>query len=106
MNKNFFGKRIRQYREAAGLTQEKLAAYIDVSPIFISYIERGIRLPSLNNFIKIANTLNISADILLADSLSSGYKIRASQFADKLDELPKREQQRIFAVLDAMIEQK
>ena len=41
----------------------------DLSNVYISYLERGERMPSLDAVINIANALNISADDLLSGSL-------------------------------------
>ena len=41
----------------------------DVSNVYISYLERGERMPSLDAIINIANALNVSADDLLSGSL-------------------------------------
>ena len=39
------GLRIKKTREAKGLTQEELAALVDLSPTHISVIERGQKIP-------------------------------------------------------------
>ncbi len=41
------GLRVRQLREAAGLTQEALAAKASLDITYISGIERGLRNPSI-----------------------------------------------------------
>lgn len=61
------GLRIKQAREAKNLTQENLAALVDLSPTHISVIERGIKTVRLDKFIAIANALDVSADSLLVD---------------------------------------
>lgn len=45
---DFFGKQLRQRREAAGLTQQALAGRVFVSPGYISQFEQGIRKPQLD----------------------------------------------------------
>jgi transcriptional regulator with XRE-family HTH domain len=42
-----FGRVIRQRREAAGLSQEKLAALAGLHRTYISLLERGKRMPSI-----------------------------------------------------------
>ena len=61
------GLRIKQAREAKNLTQENLAALVDLSPTHISVIERGMKTVRLDKFIAIANALDVSADSLLVD---------------------------------------
>lgn len=63
------GSRIRYYRGERKLSQEKLAEKVGVSSIYISYMENGSRVPSLDLLIDIANALEVSADDLLTDSL-------------------------------------
>lgn len=57
--KEQFGKRLQQLRTEAGLTQEQLAAKIDLSIESISNIERGIHGPKFENLEKIAKVLKV-----------------------------------------------
>ena len=59
------GKRIKIKRKEQKLTQEKLSEIIDVSPSYISEIERGTSISSLSTVGKIAQTLNTSLDYLV-----------------------------------------
>ena len=63
------GARIKYYRMEKQLSQENLAERTELSHVYISYLERGERTPSLESIINIANALNVSADDLLSDSL-------------------------------------
>ena len=56
MDKKAFGKELQKYREQAGYSQETLAECVGCSSIFISYIERGVKTPSLNTLNSISNT--------------------------------------------------
>jgi transcriptional regulator with XRE-family HTH domain len=103
MAEHKIGKRIQKYREAAGLSQERLAEATELSSNFISYIERGIKQPSLENFIKIANAINISADLLLEDVLENSQKAQAVDYLSRIERLPPKDRQRIFAVLETML---
>ena len=69
MNYESVGERIKKYRQERELTQERLAELCDLSTNFISIIECGKKRPSLDTFAKIANALNVSADMLLEDEL-------------------------------------
>ena len=51
------GKRIRIKRKEMCLTQEKLSELIDVSPTYISEIERGTSISSLATIAKLSNVL-------------------------------------------------
>ena len=63
------GDKIRFFRTKMRLSQEELAEKTDLSNVYISHLERGVRAPRLDVVINIANALNISADDLLSGSL-------------------------------------
>lgn len=60
-----FAKRLAQVRDLVGLSQKELATLVGMEPSMISHFEGGKREPSLENFIRIAKALNVSADMLL-----------------------------------------
>jgi transcriptional regulator with XRE-family HTH domain len=64
-NVDNLGKTIRRARHARGMTQAQVAEQIQVSVEFFARIERGIALPSVTNFAKIVNVLDVRADVLL-----------------------------------------
>lgn len=66
------GKRIRQQRVLAQMTQEKLAERAGISLSFLGHIERGTRKASLDTLVKICNALSVSPGLLLQDSLEDG----------------------------------
>lgn len=103
MDKIAFGKRLKKYREEAGFSQEALAELINMSTIFISYIERGKKSPGLDTLVKLANTLSISTDILLGNDVRYNAASRISYFENKLGPLSPDTQQKIFDYLDALI---
>jgi transcriptional regulator with XRE-family HTH domain len=54
------GRRIRLYRQRLGMTQEVLAGLADVSPSWLSQVERGVRAPdSLRCLIPVAEVLGV-----------------------------------------------
>ncbi len=81
------GYRIRKKRNQLGLSQEDLAATCNLTQPFIGSIERGIRNPSLNTIIKIANALNVRTDYLLSDSLISKNKNQFEYTASLMSDL-------------------
>ena len=55
------GKRIQEFRKKKGMTQDELSEIIDISPHYLSALERGIyniKLETLNimGFIGVGNT--------------------------------------------------
>jgi transcriptional regulator with XRE-family HTH domain len=63
-----FPKRLREVREKRQLTQADLAKKARLQPTAISHFERGIRTPSYNNFRRLTDALNVSADYLMGRS--------------------------------------
>lgn len=66
------GKRIKEYREKCGLTQEMLAEKTDLTPNYISAVERGISFPRFEKLIAIINAIGASADQIFADVKHGG----------------------------------
>ena len=62
------GERIKEARQKAEYTQEKLAEAINVSVQYVSDLERGKVGASVSTIIKICNTLSTSSDFLLLGS--------------------------------------
>lgn len=59
------GENIRFYREKMGLTREKLAELVGITPRFLADTELGFVGVSLTNLKKICEVLGISSDRLL-----------------------------------------
>lgn len=103
MNTSSIGKRIRKYREAKGWRQEDFAEKIGLSVTYTGMIERGEKVPKLETFITIANVLNVSADLLLADVLLTGYNVKSSEMTNEIASLTPSERDRIYSVVNTMI---
>ncbi len=59
-----FGERIKELRNAKGISQEKFALSIDMDRTYYASVESGKRNISLNNIDKIARGLGISLEEL------------------------------------------
>ena len=57
------GKVLRNYRESARHSQEKLAEIVDIHRTYIGGIERGERNPTFNNINRILMALDISWEL-------------------------------------------
>ena len=66
------GKRLRDTRKAAGLSQELLAEKAGISVDFISMIERGKRSPSIETIEKLSKALHIEISDLFVELHSTG----------------------------------
>lgn len=65
--KTVLGSRLRALRTSRGLTQEGLAAELDVSPRYLAGIERGERNLTLDSVDALAGRLGVEAAWLLND---------------------------------------
>ena len=93
------GHRIKTARENAHVTQEELASTIGCTTQHISAIERGQKTPKLDTFVRIANTLQISADVLLQDVLEHGADPLTCEFSLAMDLVPRELQSRLLQVI-------
>ena len=86
--KKYLGLKVRAIREAAGMTQEELAATCDVSWRTISNLERGTVVPDLVMIYKISQEFNISIDEMLdnkiADNKSLSRLEKENQIIEKI----------------------
>ena len=97
------GKRIQEFRKKKGMTQDELSEIIDISPHYLSALERGIYNIKLETLVKILNTLGISADEVFCDVVEKSSAVSANRLSEMIEALPTEEQERILAVVDTMI---
>lgn len=61
------GERIKAERKKINLSQNKLAEMVEVSPSFLSQVEKGKNEPSLSTLKKIAGCLDVTVSYLLGE---------------------------------------
>ena len=98
------GDRIREARKKQKLTQEQLSESLGISVEFIGQIERGLKLPSMNVFIKLIEALNVSADYLLRDSVSTGQLFGDNALGRKIEKLEPKQRIALEAIIDTYIQ--
>lgn len=59
------GARINSARKIRGFKQNQLAKMLGISNVYLSEIERGVKAPSWDVFVKIVERLDVSSDYLL-----------------------------------------
>ena len=104
MDAKAVGQRIKTAREKKNMTQEDLAALVDISPTHVSVIERGSKIPRLDTFVAIANVLEVSADSLLVDVVDHATKSVASELSAAIEALPHEERMRVLKVVSVLVD--
>lgn len=97
------GKRIREARVSKQYTQQRLAEAAGIGQMYLGEIERGTKMPSLKIFTRIVNALNISADYVLRDELTSAEHYIYDELTEKLKGLSPRQRKAAAEILDAYI---
>lgn len=62
--KQLFGKKVREYRDLKGITQENLCEKINITPQTLSGIENGHTFPSYKVLTGIISALEIKPELL------------------------------------------
>ena len=104
MNRLTMGDRVKEARKNQNLTQEQLAECLDVSVEFVGQIERGLKMPSMQVFIRLIEVLNVSADYLLRDSVSTGQLFGDNAIGRKIDRLKPKQRIALEALIDTSIQ--
>lgn len=99
------GSRIKAARENKKITQEELAALLDLSTTHISVIERGVKPPKLETFIRIANALGVSADYLLMDVIENPADVVAGELSESILKLSPKEKEKALTIIRVMSEE-
>ena len=71
--------------------------------MYYGEIERGVKMPSMNIFIKIIEALGVSADYVLQNELSSGKEYVFDELTKKLEKLTPQQRKTASDILDAYI---
>lgn len=83
MSKELFGlgERIKQLREAKGLTQAELARILGLSRSAVNAWEMGLSVPSVSYIVALSKLFGVSSDMLLG--INSAPSIRADSLTDR-----------------------
>jgi len=80
------GERVRSQREYLDITREGLCNYVNISPQFLSEIERGVKGVSAETLYKLCEGLGVSADFILMGKKSISDVSMISRTLSTLDE--------------------
>lgn len=95
------GKAIRRYREEAGITQEKLAELVDISTNHLGAIEREVKTPTMETFVKLLNVLGAEPNEVIPLTRME----HTSVVEGKLERLTPKKQESVLRMLDVIIEE-
>lgn len=85
VSKRLIGARIKSIRESKKLTQEKLSERVDINPVYLSNIERGMANPTLDLFLRLAKGL----DVEMWELFDFGYEVSPSELRKVLNHIIK-----------------
>ncbi len=105
MQMETIGKNIRKHRQIKNLTIEDLADLAGLSKNYVSLVERGRKIPSLETVIKLINALNVSADEILCDVTNVGYKIHTTELTNRIEKVSQPRREMIYALLEILLKE-
>ena len=103
MNCKSMGKKLKSYRAKCGWSLKECSERIGISTRYLDDIERGDKVPKLETFLLILNTLNASADDVLQDSLVVGYEAKSNDMIRKLNALDVTKRKQALEIFDSVI---
>ena len=99
-----FGDAVKKARQDKGLTQEKLAEIIEITPAHMKQIESERRNPSVDVLYKLVFALDLSLDSLFSDSGDGDEEQRLKYKINRcLDRCSVHELSVAYATIEAML---
>ncbi|RMF00384.1 MAG: XRE family transcriptional regulator [Alphaproteobacteria bacterium] len=103
-----FADRLRELREARGLTQARLAELLEVSPRVYNRWETGAAAPRLDTVVKLADILEVSLDELVGRTEPEEPQLRLHnpklhKLYREIDRLSDEDQQALVILLDSLV---
>jgi transcriptional regulator with XRE-family HTH domain len=104
-----FGQRLHTLREQAGLSQQQLADKLGLTHRAYAHWERNPLALRPDQMLNLAQTLNVSVDELVGTNgtrkRGTGPTGKMKQLFEAASRLPRSQQQKIAAVLEASVNQ-
>ena len=99
------GRRIKTVRQRSGLTQDQLAEKVELSPKYISGIERGVENPTMDILIRLAKVLGVEPyDLFLFGESEENEKALRKGMEKMLREADQKQLQLCFDVMRKVLE--
>jgi transcriptional regulator with XRE-family HTH domain len=100
-----FGRRLRSVREAAGLTQERVAERAHTDAKYMSALENGRSSPTLDTIMALAKALNVRADdLLLLEGEDADDRTLRKRIETSLDGCNQEQLRRIYRLIRDVVE--
>lgn len=103
MDEKGLGKRINMTRKDRKITAEKLAEKCNINATYLRQIEGGGKVPSLPVFVTICNSLHVSPDYLLQDSLNENEVSRIRELTALWENTTPSQQEIAAAMIRAVL---
>ena len=89
----------KRKKDASG----RFGAETNVSSNYISAVERGVKIPSVETLIDIMNALGVSADMIFCDVIDAGVTEKNNQLDAKVSQLSTKDRKTVYDVLDLLV---
>lgn len=101
--KLIIGRQIKRLRARLKLTQDKLAEKVNISPKYLSNIERGLENPTLDTFIRLAKSLNVDLWELFAPDIDLSSKALNKKIKNLINETNEEQLYLVMRLLQAAL---
>lgn len=100
----FFGKRLKELRKQAGLTQKQIGELLGICNVVCSDYERNVSTPPIEKFIKLAELYHTSVQyIVTGEAISETFDEKAvTPFPERLQELRMKSGRKQVELADAL----
>ncbi len=100
-----FGRRLKSVREAAGLTQEKVAERAHTDAKYMSALENGRSSPTLDTIMALAKALNVRAnDLVLLEGEDYDARALRKRIETSVDSCDEEQLRRIYRLIRDVVE--
>lgn len=103
-DKKTIGARIQKLRLSRQITQAQLAEEVGIDTVYVSQIERGLRLASVGTLFRIAHVLNVRPGFLLDGAIPEDETPLAGEVRKLLDGWNEDQQKALIKALRALKE--
>ena len=103
MDSKELGLNIQKARQTKSWTQAVTAEKCGLSENYYRQIELGNKAPRLETFVRIAETLGVSADFLLYGNLTTTHAAKTIEITEKLSALSSKQQRVVLETINTLI---